>query len=155
MNIRSIQPSRHRGAVPVSHDPLLWMDQVFGDLFGRNTFVVPPAGLAPKLDTFETEEELRFEAELPGVSAQDLEILVEDGVLTLRGEKKDAHSEEGSGRRHSERHYGKFERRIQLRSEVDEAKAEATFKGGVLTLRLPKKPEERPQERRIEVRVDD
>ena len=77
-------------------------------------------------------------AELPGLSEKDVELTVHDGVLTLRGEKKGEHCDKDRG--WSERYYGRFERSIALPDGADEAKCEAEFRDGVLTIRMPRSP---------------
>lgn len=90
----------------------------------------------PQVEVTDLDKELRVTAELPGLEEKDVEIRIEDGVLSLRGEK---HSEfDDKERRYSERSYGQFERRIALPVEVDDDRASATFKNGILTVTLPK-----------------
>lgn len=90
----------------------------------------------PRVEVSETDRELKIEADLPGLDEKDVELLLEDGVLTIRGEKKSA--TEDTGRRVSERFYGRFERRIALPFEVQDDKVSASFHKGVLTVTLPK-----------------
>jgi HSP20 family protein len=90
----------------------------------------------PRVELSETDHELQVEAELPGMEEKDVEVLLADGVLTLRGERK---SEAEQKDRHiSERYYGRFERQIALPAEVEEDKIQAAFKNGVLTVTMPK-----------------
>ena len=88
----------------------------------------------------ETNRELKVEAELPGelpgLDEKDVEVLLRDGELILRGERKS--ETEDRERRMSERYYGRFERRIALPAEVEEDKVSASFKRGILTVKLPK-----------------
>jgi HSP20 family protein len=93
--------------------------------------------------------EVRVSAELPGMDEKDVEVLVDNDVLTIRGEKKSEH--EDQGRRFSERYYGRFERAIALPFEVDEEKAEASFKNGVLTVTLPKSATAKDTAKRIAI----
>ena len=88
-------------------------------------------------------------AELPGMEEKDVDLLLEDGVLTLKGEKR-AETED-KDRQFSERYYGRFERRSPLDAEVQADKVEARFKNGVLTVTLPKDPEAQPKARRIAI----
>lgn len=90
----------------------------------------------PSVEVNETEKEVRVNAELPGLSEKDVEVVVDEGVLTLRGERK-AETEDRE-RGYSERYYGRFERRIRLPREIERDKARATFKDGVLNIALPK-----------------
>lgn len=103
----------------------------------------------PRLELSETDKELHITAELPGLDEKDVEITVEDGVLTLRGEKRAEIEDKDSG--YSERSYGRFERRIGLPKGVDGDQATATFKNGVLTVTLPRTEAANENVRRIPV----
>lgn len=90
----------------------------------------------PRVEVSETDRELTIEADLPGLDEKDFELLLDDGVLTIRGEKKgETHD---ASRRVSERFYGHFERRIPLPVEVQDDRVTASFRNGVLTVTLPK-----------------
>jgi HSP20 family protein len=111
-------------------------DDMFRDAFssfGRN------ATAWPSLEVAETDNEVRVTAEVPGLSEKDVELLVEDRMLTIRGERKSATEDKSRG--YSERYYGRFERRIALPSNVDDKGAKAEFRDGVLTVRFPKSAE--------------
>jgi HSP20 family protein len=88
------------------------------------------------MEVSETDKEIRVTAELPGLEEKDVEVLLDNDVLTLRGEKRS--ESEDKSRQFSERYYGQFERRIALGTEVEEDKVEARFKNGVLTITMPK-----------------
>jgi HSP20 family protein len=89
----------------------------------------------PQVEVVESDKDIRVSAELPGLGDKDVEVLMHDGVLTIRGEKK---SEiEDKERAFSERYYGRFERRIPLSREIEEDKVDASFRNGVLTVTLP------------------
>jgi HSP20 family protein len=89
----------------------------------------------PQIDIDETEKEVRITAELPGLEEKDVSLEIANGVLSISGEKKTDLGDKA--RRFSERYYGRFERRIPLQ-DVEEAKASAAFKNGVLTVTVPK-----------------
>ncbi len=116
------------------------VDRLFDDFFRTP---LPGLGFGrsamswPSLEVQETDKEFRVTAEVPGLDEKDVELLLEDGVLTLRGEKKSETEERG----YSERFYGRFERRIALPAGVDEEKAKADFRDGVLTVTLPRNPD--------------
>ncbi len=93
-------------------------------------------GAWPHIDVEETDKEYRVTAELPGLEERDVEVLLQEGLLTVRGEKK--LETETRNRSYSERFYGRFERHITLDREVDDSAVQATFKNGVLTVRVPK-----------------
>jgi HSP20 family protein len=115
------------------------MDRLFDDFFSAPvTGFGRAASIWPSLEVSETHDEVKVTAELPGLAEKDVELTVEDGLLTLRGEKKGSHEERGW----SERFYGRFERSIALPSGVEEEKAQAEFRDGVLTVTLPRSGEE-------------
>jgi HSP20 family protein len=114
------------------------VNRLFDDVF--RAFDDPRAwgsrGAWPTVDVDETDKEYQVTAELPGLEDKDVEVLLQDGVLTLRGEKK--LETEGRNRSYSERFYGRFERQISLDRDVDEDAVKATFKNGVLSVTVPK-----------------
>jgi HSP20 family protein len=127
------------------------MNRLFDDVFkGFDTGM--PAALAswPNLEVNATEKDLRVSAELPGLDPKDVEILVEGDVLTIRGEKKS--ETEDKDRHFSERYYGRFERSLRLPFEVEDDKAEAAFKNGVLTVTLPKSARVAESTKRIAIK---
>ena len=103
----------------------------------------------PRVEISETDRDVRVSAELPGMEEKDVEAMIEDGVLTLRGEKKS--EVEDKARHFSERSYGRFERRIALGFEVEEDKVAAEFKNGVLTVTLPKSEKAQKNAKRIAI----
>jgi HSP20 family protein len=129
------------------------MNRVFDDMFRRFDTSLPSVfGGAqgwPSVEVNATDKEVRVSAELPGLDEKEVEILVDDGVLTIRGEKKSETDDKDRG--FSERYYGRFERRVALPFEVDEEKAEASFKNGVLTVALPKSPKAEEKAKRIPI----
>lgn len=113
------------------------MDRLFEDFF-RTPVFGGGAGVAvwPSVEVSDSDDEVRVTAELPGLSDKDVELTVQDGMLTLRGEKKSESEDRDRG--WSERYYGRFERRIALPDGADEERCEANFRDGVLTVRMPK-----------------
>jgi HSP20 family protein len=97
----------------------------------------------------ENDSEIRVIAEVPGIDSDEIEVLVGDGMLTLRGEKKS--ETEDKDRRFSERYYGRFERRLALDRQIDEDKVAATFKNGLLAVTLPKTEKARANVKRITI----
>jgi HSP20 family protein len=101
---------------------------------------------APPVDIYETGEAFILKAELPGLSKDDLQIELHENRLTLRGERKwEADAKEGQSHRR-ERAYGRFERSFWLPASVDAEKIQATFKDGVLELRIPKSETAKPKQ---------
>lgn len=103
----------------------------------------------PALDVEETEEAYRISADVPGTSPEDIDITLEKGVLTLKGERKSEHTAEDGGARHVERSHGSFIRRVSLPDTADTENIEARVEQGVLRLNIKKKAESKA--RKIEV----
>ncbi|GIW39822.1 MAG: molecular chaperone [Candidatus Binatia bacterium] len=106
---------------------------------------------APVVDIEETPDEYLIKAEVPGVSRDDVKITVENGVLTLQGERKQEKEEKGRKFHRVERFYGSFLRSFTLPDNVDEEKVRAELKDGVLTVHLPKSEKAKPKA--VEVKV--
>ena len=135
------------------------VEQLFNDFLNFRGFDLEPFGaldkavaFAPKLDVVETDKEVKVTAELPGLDQKDVEISIEDDLLTIRGEKKLEREEKNKNYYHYERSSGSFHRAIRLPAEVDDKSAAAEFKKGVLRITIPKKPESQTQKRRIEIK---
>ena len=116
------------------------MDRLFDDLFNAPAtagFASQSAGGTgwPQLEIDQKDDHIEVVAELPGVAEEDIELTVEDGVLSLTGEKRSERKEEGG---YSERSYGRFERRIALPANIDEEACKADFRNGVLTITIPR-----------------
>lgn len=108
--------------------------------------------LIPAVDISENDEKYVVRAELPGVKKEDISVTVEDGVLRISGESKSEHEEKKNGRViRQERHYGQYVRSLRLGTEVDEKKATAHYKDGVLELVLPKAESVKPRRIAIDV----
>ena len=122
------------------------IDRLFDDTFARDG----GTSFTPAVDIKENNNEIRLELELAGLKPEDVEIIAENGVLTVRGEK---HSErkEGDESRYQviERAYGTFMRTFQLPQGIDADQINAEFENGVLTLHIPKAA--LPQPKRIEI----
>jgi HSP20 family protein len=108
-------------------------------------------GWVPSVNIEETNDELVITAELPGIAPRAVEIELEDGVLTLSGQKESEREEEGRRHHVSERRYGAFQRAFTLPRGVSEEGIDATFQDGVLRIRLPKVQE--AKSRKIEIRT--
>jgi HSP20 family protein len=132
----------------------------FGSPFRRSAFDLEPFWrrelawtTTPATDVAETDKSYEVTAELPGMSEKDVEVVVANGVLTLKGEKKEEKEEKKKDYYLSERRYGSFERRLQVPEDVDADKIAAAFKNGVLTVTLPKKPEAQRPQKKIEIKA--
>lgn len=125
------------------------MNRMFDDVFrGFDTpFGAMSRVYGPTLDVDETDTEYRITAELAGLGRDDVEIVFDDGVLSIRGEKQ---GEKREGRGISERWFGRFERRVAL-PDADESGARADFRDGLLTVSLPKTQRAREKVHRIPI----
>jgi HSP20 family protein len=128
-----------------------FIERALNEPFGGAT--LPEAlGWVPAMDIIETAKELTLTAELPGIDQKDVDISVEDGVLTIRGEKSEERKEEQDKKVYLyERSYGSFERSFALPSTVDGAKITADFAKGILKVHMPKDGEAKPKGRKVEV----
>jgi len=105
----------------------------------------------PSLDVSETKNELVVKAEVPGMDAKDIDISLSDGMLTIKGEKKQEKEEKEADYHLVERSYGAFVRSVQLPKEVKADKINASYKDGVLKITLPKSEEVKKKEIKIKV----
>jgi HSP20 family protein len=128
------------------------MNRMFADVFrdfaGNGGSLMEGQFSWPKIELSETDKAVTVSAELPGMSEQDVQLEIAGGVLTIRGEKKAERNDEG--KRFSERYYGAFRRQIPL-DNVQEDKADATFRDGVLTVTLPKSEQAAQNVKRIAI----
>jgi len=129
------------------------MDKVFGDFYGRTPFrmAATEAMWSPLVDIHETKDNILLQIEVPGVKQEDIHVSIEDGTLTLKGERKRETEVKEDQYHRVERSYGHFERRILLSSEVDSDRVKASYRDGVLEIQLPKKEEAKPKQIRVEV----
>ena len=125
------------------------IDRLFEDTFGRGD----SGGMSwtPAVDVQENQNELRLDLELPGMNPEEVEITAENGVLTIRGEKKLERKEGDESRYHVvERSYGSFLRSFQLPQGLDESRIEATCNNGILSVHIPKSA--LPQPKKIQIK---
>jgi HSP20 family protein len=131
-------------------------DQLVGNFFGTGSGGRLGGGAlmrAPETDVMETEREIRVITEMPGLNREDIEVDVENNVLTVRGEKREQRTEGQEGRYHlAERRYGTFSRSFVLPRDVEADGIQASFENGVLTVTVPKS--ERARRRRVEIGAD-
>ena len=109
-------------------------------------------GLVPRLDVVERDNEFVVKAEMPGMKKDDIEVSLENGVLTITAETK-SETEEKEGDRviRQERRYGKYLRSLRLGKEIDDRKVKATYRDGVLELVLPKAEAVKPKKISVDV----
>jgi len=121
-------------------------ESAFRDIATQDTEVLGDSPWVPAVDVRETGEALLFDAELPGLSKDDVSLSLENNVLTLSGERKLKESEEKEVFHRHERFFGRFTRAFTLPRNVDTTKTEAHFAAGVLTITMPKVAEARPKQ---------
>ncbi|MEO8132190.1 MAG: Hsp20/alpha crystallin family protein [Bryobacteraceae bacterium] len=106
---------------------------------------------SPSVDIIENENDLVLKADVPGIDAANIHISMENGTLTLKGERKFENSENRQGYHRIERSYGTFARSFALPNTVDVEKVKADFKNGVLTVTLPKMEIAKPRSVKVEI----
>lgn len=138
------------------------MNRMFDDFFGDfgsltagplGTRAGAAAGFVPRMDVTETDKDLTLTAELAGLDEKDVEVTLQDDVLTIKGEKKTERQEKDHRCCLSERSYGSFSRSIALPDNVDTNSIDASFKKGVLTVRLAKTAVEAPKAKKIDIKT--
>lgn len=134
------------------------MDRMFEDFW--QGFDLPMFGFdrpygagMPRMDVIEDEDQIRISAELPGMDEKDVEVVLRDNALTIKGEKKLEKEEKEKAYTYMERSYGSFHRSIPLEAEVMADKVEARFDKGVLTVTLPKSPEAKKKYKKVPINV--
>lgn len=131
------------------------LNNLFDDFFSG--FEVSPfeekfGSFNPKVDMTEDEKEIKITAELPGLEEKDIEVNLSRDILTIKGEKTQEKEEKGKETYYSERSYGSFTRTLQIPSEVEQDKIDATFKKGVLNITLPKVAKPVEQQKKIQIK---
>src|SRR5216110_2393317 len=130
------------------------MNRLFDGFFGRPTGIATATGSrvwTPVVDLYETKDDLILNFELPGVREKDVSLSITGDLLTVKGERQFRQELKDDHTYHIERAYGKFERSVQLPMPVQAGRVTATFRDGVLEVRLPKAEEVRPKEIKIDV----
>lgn len=126
-----------------------WFDENFMGWPFWNRFEEDSTVWAPRVDVKETQNEIVVKADLPGVDKKDINIQVENNILTIRGERKSEVEEKDANVYRSERMYGTFQRTFTLSTRIKSDAIRADYKDGVLTISLPKVEEVKP--RQIEI----
>ena len=107
---------------------------------------------APSLDVSETKDKVVVKAEVPGIDPKDIDVSFSNGVLTIRGEKKQEREEKDANYHLVERSYGSFSRSVNIPVEVEENKVKANYKDGVLKISFPKTSLAKEKEIKIEIK---
>ena len=134
-----IEQTHSTGWWPSVYEPLRQMSSRIADWFA------PASEASSKADGYE------ITIELPGVAPDDVEVSVNDGMLTLKGEKRSHREEKGDTYFFSERQYGAFSRSFRLPPDADDSVVEADMKDGVLTVSIQRKTETETEKRKIEI----
>lgn len=111
------------------------------------------SGFYPSLDVKESDKEVDIKAELPGMDEKDVEVLLADNSVTIKGEKKEEKEDKGKDYYHMERSYGAFNRVVPLPHGLDTDKAEAHYKNGVLTIKIPKTEEAKAKVKNVSIKT--
>jgi HSP20 family protein len=128
------------------------IDNFFDDFFAPAQRQAGASFFSPRVDVKDNKDHVEISAELPGVKKEDIDVTLENGVLTLTAESRQEDKEEKEGRLvRQERRYGKYMRSFDLGSGVKDKDIKAHFENGVLTLTAPKAPEKQPESRRIQI----
>jgi len=135
-----VEKSQSGGFWPSIYDPL----RAFGSRVAD--------WVAPASEAMENGSGYKITLELPGVEEKDIDLTVNDGVVTVKGEKRTEKKEEGDTWYFSERQYGAFSRSFRLPADADERKVDAALKDGVLTITVPKRAEEPAKSAKVAIR---
>lgn len=127
------------------------VNRLFESSFSRRADNSAITTWAPAVDIFETENELVVKADLPDVNEKDIDVRVENNMLTVRGERKFEEKTEKENYLRVERTYGAFSRSFRLPNTVNNETIQAGYKNGVLTVTLPKRAESKPKQVRVNV----
>ena len=152
---RGIEPYRRGGMLT----PFSRMEEMFEEFLSRpfsrmmwpSQKFIEAAEQAPSVDIFEEGNSIVVKSDLPGMSKEDIEVNLTDDTITLSGEKKEEEKVEKKNFYYHERAYGSFSRTFTLPAEVQSDKAKASFKNGVLEVRIPKSEEARRKEKKIKI----
>ena len=127
------------------------VNRLFNETFDRSTDEGSLTTWSPAVDIYETEQELVVKADLPDVKPEDLDIRVENNILTIRGERKFEKKVNENNYLRIERSYGSFSRSFSLANTVNTEAIKADYKDGVLTLSIPKREEAKPKQIKVQV----
>lgn len=127
------------------------INRVFDEVVGRTSDESSLSAWAPAVDIYETEHELVVKADLPDVDPKDIDIRVENNVLTIRGERKFEKKVDEDNYLRVERAYGSFSRSFSLANTVNPEAIKADYRNGVLTLSIPKREEAKLKQIKVNV----
>ncbi len=164
MTLRELNPFRKKG-LPIKREadnPFALLrkevDTLFDDFF--HGFDIEPlwtgrhGSFSPHVDVSESDKEIKISAELPGVDEKDIDVTLNKDSLIIKGEKKEEKEDRGKDYYCIERSYGSFSRSIALPVEVDTDRAEASYKKGILTVKIPKTARAIEEKKKIAVKAE-
>jgi HSP20 family protein len=144
-SISRFEPFRSASSLPDQ------LNRLFNEAFDRRSEEGNLTAWAPSVDIYESEHELVVKADIPDVKPEELDIRVENNILTIRGERKFEKSVSENNYLRVERSYGSFARSFSLANTVNSEAIKADYKNGVLTLSIPKREEAKPKQIKVNV----
>lgn len=138
-------------------DPLSGVERLFDDLRNRWPMALKDEFVGeffPRLDVAEDDKGYEVTVELPGIEAKDVDVSVDQDLLTIRGKKEAERSEQKKNFYRTERSYGQFERQVTFPVEIEPDRVNAEFKNGVLKIHLGKAPEHQRSSRRVMIKAE-
>jgi len=122
-------------------------DDLFNELYSIPTSFLSKRGMdwSPRIDISETDNEYKIEAELPGINQKEIDVKIDNNILTIKGKKEDIKEEKEKNYHLRERYYGAFQRSISLPNNIEPEKIKASFENGVLNISVPKSDKRTPK----------
>jgi HSP20 family protein len=122
-------------------------DDLFNELYSLPTSFLSKSGvdLSPRIDISETDAAYKIEAELPGINQKEIDVKIDNNILTIKGKKEDIKEEKEKNYHLRERYYGAFQRSISLPNNIEPEKIKAIFENGVLNISVPKNDKRTPK----------
>jgi HSP20 family protein len=127
------------------------MNRLFRDSYGEREEALTTSSFAPAVDVYEDDHNLTLKIEVPGIDEKDIDVRVENNVLTVHGERKFEKEEKEENFRRVERQYGSFTRSFTLPNTVDTDRVQANYEKGILKIQLAKKAEAKPKQIKVNV----
>ena len=120
---------------------------MFNELYSLPTSFLSKSGvdLSPRIDISETDAAYKIEAELPGINQKEIDVKIDNNILTIKGKKEDIKEEKEKNYHLRERYYGAFQRSISLPNNIEPEKIKASFENGVLNISVPKNDKRTPK----------
>jgi HSP20 family protein len=163
MKVRNLLPEIARKARTDVDHPFYSLQREMNSLFDSffRGFDLAPRGLSagtmgmfnPSVDVKENDKEFIIKAELPGVEEKDIDVTVTNDSVTIKGEKKEEKEDKDKNYYYMERSYGSFCRVIPLDGEIESEKAEASFKNGILDIKIPKNQSAKVKETKVAIKA--